>query len=303
MERNVIMVLVLFGLGGWYFFWGFMRLRRKRMIENISTSTIRGLALGLVELVGKASRKPLFKSPLCGVDCVAYRYTIERYERHGKSSHWVTIASGDSFHCPFWLDDGTGKIMVFPQGAEFVLPIDYEFSTGWGRGLSGNLIYFMENRGIRYKGFLGVDTLRFREWYIKDSQEVYVLGTAKKTHDSAADYKDKLMGRLQELKQSPTKMAEVDTNKDEQISAQEWDAAVAKVEEELLAQELKAPNIEELADVVIGKGDTQKLFLISDQSQEELTKKLSWQAFGGIFGGAVLAILMFWFLLSYFLWH
>lgn len=102
MERNVIMVLVLFGLGVWYFFWDFMRLCRKRMIENISTPTIRGLALGLVELVGKATRKLLFKSSLCGVDCVAYRHTIERETLEkitaARTACLVAKTVGESFH-------------------------------------------------------------------------------------------------------------------------------------------------------------------------------------------------------------
>ena len=115
------------------FFWGFTRLRRKRLIENIPTSTVRGMAMGLVELIGKARRLKTLRGPLSGFDCVAYRYLVERYEQRGKSGSWVTIAQGDSFYCPFWIDDGTGKVLVAPQAAELILKVSYEFKTGLGK--------------------------------------------------------------------------------------------------------------------------------------------------------------------------
>ncbi|HNV24299.1 MAG TPA: hypothetical protein PKH98_05360, partial [Candidatus Omnitrophota bacterium] len=91
-DRSIGTALFLFGVGVFIFFGGFQSLRRKRKIENIPTSTIRGLALGLVELVGKAKKnKILHKSPLTKTDCDFYRYQIERYQSSGKSSRWVTI--------------------------------------------------------------------------------------------------------------------------------------------------------------------------------------------------------------------
>ena len=122
--------VIFFCVGVFSFFWGFMRLRRKRKIENIPTSTVRSLAMGIVELTGKAEVSKGLKSPLTNAECTLYRYTIEEYRRSGKSGHWVTIAKGDSFSCFFWLNDGTGKVMVLPRGAEFIMPVDYEFSTG-----------------------------------------------------------------------------------------------------------------------------------------------------------------------------
>ncbi|UCC94876.1 MAG: hypothetical protein JSW40_08705 [Candidatus Omnitrophota bacterium] len=294
---DVVWALVICGFGVWSFFWGFKRLRRKRLIENIPTSTIRGLALGLVELVAKAQKIKTLKSPLTGTECVFYRYTVERYESRGRSGRWVVTAKGDSFSCPFWLDDGTGRIMLLPAGAELMLPVDYEFRTGWGKTLSPHLTTFMEKNYIRYRGLFGTHTLRFREWYIQPNQSMYVLGTAKKTHNFLDDHREKLMGRLRELKKNPAKMKEVDLNKDGAISVEEWDFAVEKVERELIEEELASGKPDEATDVVIGKGQVEKIFILSDQSQKELTKKLSWQAMTGVFGGAILALIMLGYLL------
>lgn len=251
-NKDIFNAVFFLGTGIWSFFWGFMRLRRKRLIENIPTSSIRGLAIGLVELIGKTEKTKPLTTPFTGTECVFYRYTVERYEKRGKSSSWVSIAQGNSFYCPFWLNDGTGKILVFPQQAELLLPVDYEFKTGFGSPLPLNLAEFMEKQGLQYKGILDNHTLRFREWYIEPEQTVYVLGTAKKNHDNG---------------------------------------------EEISVRELKIKQTDEDIDVIISKGDCEKVFIISDQGQKEILAKLSWQALLGIWGGATLAVIMLCYIL------
>jgi len=155
-NRDIGYAAVFLGSGVWSFFWGFMRLRRKRKIENIPTSTVRGLAMGLVELIGKAKKMSSIRSPLTATECVLYRYTVERYQKSGRSGHWVTIAQGDSFACPFWLEDGTGRVMILPQGAEFIMPVDFEFKTGFGKTLPDTLINFLEKNNMEPHGFTDV---------------------------------------------------------------------------------------------------------------------------------------------------
>jgi hypothetical protein len=290
-SRDIAYAVFGFCFGIWGFFWGFKRLRRKRMIENIPTSTIRAMALGLVEVKGKAERISPLRSPLTNTECVLYKYLVEEYRQSGKSGRWVTIASGNSFNVAFWLDDTTAKVLVFPQGAELFLPMDYEFSTGMFKTLPPHLINFMERNAIAYKSWFGMRSLRFKEWIIMPGEDVYVLGSAKKTSgDDDEEYREKLMQRITALKNNPDKMKGVDLNKDGRVSIEEWDAAVAKIEQNLLEQELKNSCVDNPIDVIIGKGDTEKLFLISDQSEKELTKKLAWQSLLGIYGAAALSL-------------
>jgi hypothetical protein len=253
--------------------------------------------MGLVELSGKTKKITPLKSPLTNTDCVLYKYLVEEYRSSGKSGRWVTIASGDSLSCSFWLDDGTGKIMVFPYGAELFWPIDYEFNTrGWG-SLPPNLVGFMDSNAISYKSWLGARRLRFKEWYVCEDETIYVLGTAKASEISTIGHKEQLMQRLAELKRNQEKMKEVDIDKDGKVSLEEWDLAVAKVEEQVLKEALKAAPPENSDDVIITKGDVEKIFIISDYSQKDLTKKLSVQSLLGIYGGAALSL----FLLGYIL--
>jgi hypothetical protein len=254
--NDIVYAAFFLGMGILSFFKGFKRLNEKRLIENTPTSTVRGLAMGLVELAGKARKTRVIKTPLSGIECVFYRYTVERYQRSGKSGKWVVIASGDSCYCPFLLDDGTGTIVVSPQHAELIMPVDYRFETGPCRSLPDNLIDFMVNNGLEYRGFLGNYSLRFKEWFIEPDDDVYVLGTAQKR-------------------------AEVNTDKDGIISQEEC-----------------APTAQgDTADVVIGKGDVKQAFIISDESQTQITQGLSWQVFFGVFGGATLSLAMLAYLL------
>lgn len=276
-------------------------------MENIPTSTVRGLALGLAELIGAANvMSPdgaAFKSPLSESECVYFDFTVERYVRSGKSGHWQTIAEGDSSICPFWLCDETGKIPVLPEGAEIMLGAGYDYTTRFGSPLPQNLSDFMSRKGLSHRGVFGTHTLRFREHFIRPGQQVYVLGTAKKTHDFLSEHKKRLVERLNELKSSPAGMAEVDLNKDGVISPEEWDRAAAEIEQELLKESLKSGDGPESSDVIVGKGDTEKLFMISDKSQKELIKHLSFESALHIFGGAVLSIYTLWSLVSYILKH
>lgn len=294
---DIVITVELFFVGIWSFFRGFNRLRRKRLIENIPTSTVRGMAMGLVELCGKAENTIPLQSPLTKTDCSLYRYLVEEYRSSGRSGSWVTIAEGNSFYCPFWLDDGTGKVLVYAKGAELIIPEEFTFKTGFNKDIPSSLIEFMEANAIQYKSWLGSKPLRFKEWVIRNGEQAYVLGTAQKAQSDTGNFKISLMQRIEELKIDPQKMKEVDLNKDGNISNEEWDAAVNAIEEKLLQETLAAVPADNPADVVITKGAEERVFIISDYSQEALGKKLSGGAALGIYGGAALTLAMLAYLL------
>lgn len=301
---NMDVILIFFGIGVWFFFWGFMRLRRKRKIEDIPTSTVRGLAMGLVELIGTAKKKNAVTSPLTKIECTFYRYTVERYHHSRRSGHWVAIAKGDSYATPLWLDDGTGKALIFPQGAELIMPVNFEFTTGFGVNLPANLEEFLRNNNIKHGTFFNSSKMRFREWHIFEGEKIYVMGTAAASSvevDLMEAHKNNLIFRLEALKQNSEKMAGVDVDKDGKISVEEWDAAVKKAEQDLLEEELKAAPLQGQLDAVVSKGNSKEVFIISNYSQKLLIQNLTWQAISGVFGGAALSILMLGILLSRFM--
>lgn len=296
-NRDIVYAAFGFISGICSFFWGFSRLRRRRLIENIPTSCVRGMAMGLVEISGKAKKATALKSPLTQTECVLFQYKVEEYRTSGKSGRWVTIASGNSFDCPFWIEDETGKVMIFPMGAEFIWPLDFQSRTGFGVEMPYTVTTFMVNKGINYKNFLGARPLRFSEWFICEGETVYVLGSAKKREGPIKIYNEQIMHRIEKLKENKEKMKEVDLNKDGRVSMEEWDSAVEKIEADVLREVLNIDQADNAYDVMVAKGDTEKIFIISDQSEKDLTKKFAQQSALGIYGGGFLSVVTLAYLL------
>lgn len=107
------------GLGiilGSYFFWrGFRLLQRKRLIMDTPRSAIRSAALGRVEVSGKAIGPYTLVAPLSHSDCFYYRLAIE------SNPQGDLRKSIQEMCAPLFLDDGTGTLMIYPQGSELLL--------------------------------------------------------------------------------------------------------------------------------------------------------------------------------------
>lgn len=290
---KAILILAIVSVAGiWLFFDGFRKWRRKRLIENIPTSKIRSMAMGLVELQGKATQwLYTLKGPLSGRDCVFYKFLVERYERRGKNSSWVKVADGGSNDNLFHLDDGTGKVLINPRRAEINLDQpDFFFESGlFGGDIPSNLVNFLEQNSIRYQTWFGKQRMRFREWDICPNDQVYVLGSVARNENFVSDFKIKLNERLKELKAKPEEMMKFDSDGDGTVSVYEWEQAVARIKERMLQEQLTLPEQSQETNFVIDKGQEETIFIISEKSEKELLEKLYWQALLAIIIGALLA--------------
>ena len=85
------------GAGIFLFFRGFPHLKRKRLIQNTPTSTIRGAALGAVEVSGTVVGPYTLISPLSESDCFYYhavaRGTREEDEEGGTRKSGTLLSS------------------------------------------------------------------------------------------------------------------------------------------------------------------------------------------------------------------
>ncbi|MBI2138977.1 hypothetical protein HYU13_05275 [Candidatus Woesearchaeota archaeon] len=172
-------VLGFFG-GIGIFFYGFSKLRQKRTIENLPTSKIRSIAMGLVEVSGEVAplKVNMLKSPLTQNDCVHYSFAVEEYRRSGKSSHWATLLS-DTQSYPFSLKDDTGEVLVDPKDAEIDIPNDFTFESGLGKPPPASIKQFLTARSLSFESFLGFNKrMRFTESFIAPKDKLFVIGTA-----------------------------------------------------------------------------------------------------------------------------
>ena len=182
MSDRGIIFYAIFGLGAgiYFFFKGFKWLKQKKTIENIPTSKIRSIAMGLVEIFGEIipDKKETILSPFSNKKCVYYKYTIEEYRRTGKHSHWVTVKK-DERSVPFYLKDETGKVLVDPTDAKIDIPKDFEYNSGIGRNPPSVVKSFLSINKLNFESFLGFNkTMRYREYFIEPGEKIYVMGSA-----------------------------------------------------------------------------------------------------------------------------
>lgn len=255
-------ILFLGGFAGFSFWRLWVNFRRARAIEDTPTAKVASAPQGEVELSGTAVavQTKTQLCPLTGSSCLWYFYQVEHYERRGKNSSWVTVASGRSTDV-FGLRDDTGTTLVVPMNAE-VTP---RYHRQW-RGSSPS-----PTTGFEEKGFMShFGNYRYTEDLILPEDRVYVLGWFE-TLSGLPSSGPHLNDKLRELKQNPKELlARFDTNKDGDISLEEWDAARALIEKEMHQEAAKVPSVPDVHTIHSSPPESDMPFLISSLSQEEV---------------------------------
>jgi hypothetical protein len=111
------------------FFKGFRVYREYRILADTPEIPVRSIPMGLVHVHGKASGEKPISSPVSHTSCFFYKVDIERWEHQGKSSGWRHYKT-DTDGAKFYLDDGSGKVLVDAHSAEFDLEQSCQRETG-----------------------------------------------------------------------------------------------------------------------------------------------------------------------------
>jgi len=129
--------LLLAGLGaGLYYFWkGFRVFREYRLLLDTPEIPIRSVAMGLVEIHGKALGVDPIPSPVTQTPCYFYKVDIERWVQDKDGGNWSHVAT-DADGKRFYLCDATGRILVDAHGAEYDLIRSARVETGGSGALN-----------------------------------------------------------------------------------------------------------------------------------------------------------------------
>jgi hypothetical protein len=149
-------------LGIYLFFRGFSLLKRKRLVINTPRSTVRAAALGPVEVSGQASGPYTLIAPLSETECFYYRLITTHVKDRSKKQPFEQCA-------PFFLNDGTGKLMIDPTGAEIQFSPLGTFDSGT---LPDYLRHFLLQHGIAV-----ADLVKVEEFCIRPEDKIVVFGT------------------------------------------------------------------------------------------------------------------------------
>jgi hypothetical protein len=273
-------------IGVFLFFRGFPFLKRKQLIQDIPTSTVRGASLGAVELSGRVVGPYTLIAPLSETDCFYYRAVARGSSREDKNPREEIL------YAPFFLDDGTGRVMVDPRGAETELSatVDDEYSPSSGDAFTR---HFLVRHGIS-SSF----PAHLEEYCIRAGDQLYVLGTLRENPglQSAAEcLADGVAQREQGF-----------------LSADAADLQRRAAIESMLPPGSAPPRIPQTRPVetegfdlnppvVLMKGPSGEPFFISCRSQRDVVEELAWRSALYIWGGPMLALAGLWLIVDHLL--
>jgi hypothetical protein len=258
-------------------------IRLARLVEDTPRSRVRSAAQGYVELAGRA----LFLegtenvAPLTRRPCVWWRYRVQQRTetRSGgkRREHWRTVSQGKS-DVPFLLDDGTGRCIVQPLGADVMTgeSTTWYGNEPWPSGPPGKTTHF------------GRREYRYFEERIYADVNVYVLGGFRTTTGLPAAARDEqVRALLAEWKRDAADLARrFDTDGDGRIDLQEWEAARAAAHRDVETRALERPAVEPVHMVTRPHGG--QMYLIAAFPEGQLAARFRRRA-AFAFAGFLLA--------------
>lgn len=263
--------------------WGLRKLKEARLIQNTPRSTVRGAAMGLVELAGEAKARTVLTSPIQKIPCCWWRCVVQEYQRSGKSSRWVTLREIDPCEL-FYLKDETGEILVNPQGSEKrVRSRTFQLSSSTRTLLSPVLQSWGFND---MNWFGGSRSLRIREEVIPEGSPLFMLGELITLQTHSENRQTALNNRLREIKKDARAMAAADTNQDGTLDSEEWDALRAKLENDLIREELARPQPQGPKTIIVAPASNP--FVIAVGAEADWLGPLKWLVPLAVFGGIAL---------------
>jgi hypothetical protein len=258
-------------VSGPYFFWrGFLLLQRKRLLMDIPRSTVRAAALGCVEVSGRAVGPYTLVAPLSHADCLYYRLAIESNPEGDLRKRIQEMCA------PLFLDDGTGTLMVYPQGSELLLPPSSD------RSEYGKLALAFTQYSTGSPEFA-------QEYSIKPGDTIFVLGTLQENpwakRDPVAECSE-----LSRIGPGFVGLGEADLLRREAFPYLDPTLPAGSALDSPIEFDLHPPVI-----LMQGKGP----FVISADSQRELVAQLNLKSLLYIWGGPMAALWGLWEILNH----
>lgn len=180
----IILIVCVIGVVSWYF-GATQRLKRqlkgaKPWSLNELPEDTHGRVIGQARAIGEH-----LAGPLTGRTCVYYIAIVEEQRSTGRSSYWRTVAS-ETRGVPFMIEDGTGRAIIDPNGAQVALDFDGNSKSGTFNKADPVQEAFLARHGQNSEGWVFNKTLRYREAMIEIGETISVLGSGTREPDPHA---------------------------------------------------------------------------------------------------------------------
>jgi hypothetical protein len=235
------------------FYRSFRDFRARQLIENTPTARIRSVAMGLAEVEGAVEERSRHVAPFSGRECVYWEVDISTQARRNQ---WSVVHRNSSGN-PFFVRDDTGVALVYPKGSECRVHHGVEEVCA-GIQVPECYVTYMNEQKLAFQFMWRLSMLRFRERILEQGQRVFVLGTA--------------VPRPHVL----------DISQEEPLAATGTDASsVPGRPPRTTAHD---------ACAVIRRGESERVFIISQDSQRDVTLTLGLRAWGEMIAGPLLTL-------------
>jgi E3 ubiquitin ligase len=263
----------------------FRSFKKARLIEDMPTSLIRSASQGFTELVGVAKiNGEALIAPLTSSACLWWKYSIEKYQRSGKSSTWVTIESGAS-EAAFYIDDNSGLCLIMPQGADLSARHTRQWRGRRRRPASAPQQLSGSSNNALLAALSTVDIgfskrYRYTEHLIKDGDPLYVLGHFESDATGQRTLSiEKIAGNI--LRSWKGDFAQLlnqyDQNSDGQLDNAEWEIVAAAAKKAALKKQ--RANVAQPPVHQIGKPLEAGLpFIVGSQEQSSISRRYRFRA-------------------------
>jgi len=128
---NSFVGVLVFLVGAVLFFLGFRAYRKYRLLRDTPLVPVRSVAMGLAHVRGKLTGDGPLTSPLTQQPCFYYSVAVQKWVGKSKErgSEWESVG-GETECRMFYVDDGTGKALVDPSGAELDASMTFQAEIG-----------------------------------------------------------------------------------------------------------------------------------------------------------------------------
>ncbi|MBX0287375.1 GIDE domain-containing protein [Haloarcula salinisoli] len=216
---------------------------------------------GPVEIEGQAVEGDdgTVESPLTGTRCLAYSYKLEEYVREGGNRKWATVGAGMD-GVEFVVDDGTGRVVVDPNGADInCQPHSERVRSGREPPNVSDAVEFIDSSekvyGFTYRRTLTDDVVES----VDSNEKAFGFSELKQPTDDA----DEPLRLIRDNKQRYTERR-LHPGDDVHV----------------YGQARRGPSVEwgsSLVDVMVGDGDEAPMFVISDTDQGGAARRVAWR--------------------------
>jgi hypothetical protein len=194
-NNSIVHAAVGLVFGGGLFVKGMRVWNERRRLMNKPTAKVDSVAMGDAELCGQVKAEKVLQSPFSGLDCVYCSYKVEEPQKNG----WRVIEKGH-ISSIFYLDDGTGSILVNPEGADFYGAETFErILSGEDIGVAPGMAFWMANReqSSLFGSLVIHGPYRFTEYAIFPGQDVFVEGNVSKARHvvNGREREEKMVGQ------------------------------------------------------------------------------------------------------------